>query len=94
MLIYVDRKIYSDKCISNAVYWLSDKYTITRCLDGDVETISASPDDVSFADDFFRSLNDFKLREIIENDTKDIRTILYAKAFGDFEGLTEDELSE
>ena len=94
MSISVDRKIYSDKCISNVVYWLSDKYTITRSLDGNVETISASPDDKTFADDFLRSLNDFKLREIIEKETKDIRTILYAKAFGDFDDLTEEELSE
>jgi His-Xaa-Ser system protein HxsD len=38
-----------------------------------------------------RDLNDFKLREIIHEETKDIRNILYIKAFAlndDFEDYT------
>ncbi|MBQ3657780.1 MAG: His-Xaa-Ser system protein HxsD [Bacteroidales bacterium] len=86
MTITVDRKIYSDKCISNAIYWLSEKYIIERKLDGDIETISVNDDNgENFRTEFLRRLNDFKLREIIETETKDIKTILYAKAFGDFE---------
>ncbi len=34
---------------------------------------------------FFDALNDFKLRGIINNETKDIKTILFAKAFGDLD---------
>ena len=43
---------------------------------------------------FFEKLNDYKLREVIDKETKDIRTILYAKAFGDFDDITEEEIKE
>jgi len=33
-------------------------------------------------------LNDYKLRQTIDDETRDIRTILYAKAFADDENLT------
>lgn len=38
----------------------------------------------------FTALNDYKLRQIIEEETHDIRVILYAKAFSDFDELEED----
>lgn len=86
MTLTIDRKIYSDKCISSVVYWLSDRYVIERRTETDNEIISATPDDgEKFRLDFMRRLNDCKLREIVETETKDIRTILYAKAFGDFD---------
>jgi hypothetical protein len=34
------------------------------------------------------------LREQIDKETKDIKTILYAKAFGEFDELTEEEILE
>ena len=34
-----------------------------------------------------------KLRQIIKDETKDIRTILYAKAFADCEELSEEDLA-
>ena len=92
MTITVDRRIYTDKCISDVVYWLSDSYTLDRIIEGDFEKITVTPDGgEKFRTEFFKRLNDSKLRSIIENDTKDIRTILYAKAFGEFDGFTEEE---
>lgn len=85
MTLTIDRKIYSDKCISSVVYWLSERYAIERRIDTDNEIISATTDDETFRTEFMRRLNDYKLRETIETETKDIKTILYAKAFGDFE---------
>ncbi len=38
------------------------------------------------------TLNDYKLRQIIEEETHDIRTILYAKAFADFDDIDENEI--
>ena len=38
----------------------------------------------------FAALNDYKLRQIIEEETHDIRIILYAKAFSDFDELEEN----
>ena len=96
MTLRIDRKIYPDSCISKVVYWLSDQYTIERRLDGDEELLSI---DGEIDEDLLRKtiiekLNDYKLRGIIDAETKDIRTILYAKAFGDFDDLTEEELTE
>jgi len=96
MKINIDRNIYSDECISNVVYWLSEQYTIQRSLYGDEETLSIDgiENESSFRQLFFEMLNDFKLREIISIETKNIRTILYAKAFGEFDELTEEDILE
>lgn len=81
MKLQIDRKIYSDSCISKVVYWLSDQYTIVRRLEGDNEVITIEDvgDEDSLRKVFFEKLNDYKLRGIIESETKDIRTILYAR---------------
>ncbi len=53
----------------------------------DKETISFTPhdncdfDENELRNSIFQLLNDFKLRHIVEKETHDIRTILYAKAF-------------
>lgn len=96
MILQIDRKIYSDSCISKVVYWFSDQYPIERHVNGDIEalTIDGVKDEVSLKKMFFEKLNDFKLREVIDKETKDIRTILYAKAFGDFDDITEEEITE
>ena len=44
MIIKVDRRIYSDECIANTVYWLGQRYTCTRAISGDnAETVSIDP---------------------------------------------------
>ena len=96
MILQIERKIYSDSCISKVVYWFSDRYSIERHINGDIEalTIDGVKDERTFKKMFFEKLNDFKLREVIDKETKDIRTILYAKAFGDFDDITEEEITE
>lgn len=96
MILQIDRIIYSDSCISKVVYWLSDQHLIERRIDGNIEelTIDGIKDERSFNKMFFEKLNDFKLREVIDKETKDIRTILYAKAFGDFDDITEEDITE
>lgn len=95
MIIQIDRNIFSDNCISKVVYWLSNQYTIERHLKGDMETLTIEKvgDEKQFKQLIFEKLNDYKLREVIENETKDIKTILYAKAFGDFDDITEEEIT-
>lgn len=95
MTLQLDRKIYSDSCISKVVYWLSDQYAINRHIEDNVEkiTIEGLDDEACFKKIFFEKLNDYKLREIIESETKNIRTILYAKAFGDFDDITEEDIT-
>ncbi len=96
MILRIDRRIYPDSCISKVVYWFSNRYAIERHLDGneDVVTIVDCDNENSLKKEFLEKLNDYKLRGIIETETKDIRTILYAKAFGDFDDITEEEISE
>lgn len=87
MTITVDRQIYDDPCISKAIYSLSDIYTFSRTLDNNLEIIEVGSKTGQNIDEskFFDVLNDFKLRGIINKETKDIKTILFAKAFGDLD---------
>lgn len=87
MILQVDRKIYDDVCISKAIYSLSDKYTFSRSLKNDIEYLEVSSKTADCVQEsiVLDSLNDFKLRGIVETETKDIRTILFAKAFGDID---------
>ncbi len=95
MIFRIDRRLYSDSCITKVVYWLSGQYAIDRHIDGDEEIITIEGgNDKKLKEEFFEKLNDYKLREVIETETKDIRTVLYAKAFGDFDDITEEEITE
>ena len=87
MTITVDRQIYDDLCISKAIYSLSDIYTFSRTLDNNLEMIEVVSKTGQNIDEskFFDVLNDFKLIGIINKETKDIKTILFAKAFGDLD---------
>ena len=87
MTITVDRQIYDDECISKAIYLLSDIYAFSRSLDNNHEIIEITSKTCQDIDEskFFDVLNDFKLRGIINKETKDIKTILFAKAFGDLD---------
>ena len=96
MILDIDRNIFSDSCLSTVVYWFSNQYTIQRSIKGSIETLTIDdvPDEKQFRFEFFQKLNDYKLREQIDKETKDIKTILYAKAFGEFDELTEEEILE
>ncbi len=94
----VDTNIYSDSCISKTVYALSDNFVINRKSNGTKETISiVNKIDGKCSEDsvyaiFMEQLNDYKLRDIIERETHDIRVILYAKAFGNFDNVEESDI--
>lgn len=91
MKITIDRKIYTDSCVSKTIYHLSDKCSINRHLIGECEEWEIqSKNNEEISESFVLDLlNDYKLREIIDIETKDIKTILFAKAFGDLEGLDD-----
>ncbi len=96
MKILIDRNIYSDECISKCVYSLSEVFQCNRQLDGNTESIELIPTNGFISDEdaerlFLQKLNDFKLRQIVAEETKDIRTILYAKAFADYEDFNIEE---
>lgn len=91
MTIEVDKSVYDDVCISNAVYSLADKCSIRRTTSGNKELLSVTLKDGCdlSSGDIVDVLNDFHLRRLIAKETKEIRTILFAKAFGDLEGFEE-----
>ena len=103
MEIVIDRGIFSDAVLSTVAYWLSGNYTVEREVERELQNSSelwkisrsdgAAFDEDRLKSDIFRSLNDQKLRQIIKDETKDIRTILYAKAFADCEELSEEDLA-
>lgn len=96
MKILIDRDIYSDECVSKCVYSLSDVLQCNRKLEGHAESIELKPIKGFVTDEdaerlFLQKLNDYKLRQIVFEETKDIRTILYAKAFADYEDFNIEE---
>lgn len=99
MELTFDRGIYSDAVLSTVAYWLSGEYAVERTLNGGTEVWKISrTDGAPFGEAelkarILRELNDQKLREIIKAETKDIRTILYAKAFADCDDLSEEDLA-
>lgn len=97
MTLRIDRRIYSDECISKACYSLADKYSVERSLISETEellNISSKANAVADAtkETIIDRLNDYKLRCIIEKETHDIRTILYAKAFAECEDIDVTDL--
>jgi His-Xaa-Ser system protein HxsD len=100
MTIQIDRNIFDDAAISKTIYWLSGDFSFQRRLEGEIESITITPkpgteiSDLDIELAFLDKLNDYKLRGIIANETKDIRTILYAKAFADDDNLSEEDLNE
>ncbi len=100
MTIKIDRRIYNDSVISKAIYWLSGDLIIVRSiLDDDTEllvitTNSDSIDETAVEKKLMQTLNDFKLRQIIADETRDIKTILYAKAFAEDEDLSDEDIHD
>lgn len=97
MTICIDRRIYPDDCISKSIYALADKYVIKRTILNEKEEklfilTKGTVDDPIIEEDIIKCLNDFKLRSIIEKETHDIRTILYAKAFAECDDIAVDDL--
>ena len=99
MKISVDRRIYSDEAISKTIYHLADRFSIGRNLASEnTEVLDVTLQkgiDISEADvrsTIFDTLNDYKLRDIIEKETHDIRVILYAKAFGEFDDISASDI--
>ena len=100
MTLTIDKRIYNDSVISKAVYWTSGDYKIVRTsLDEFSEQIeliatNAESSESLVEEKFFQLLNDFKLRQIVADETRDIKTILYAKAFAEDEELSEEDIHD
>ena len=100
MTLIIDKRVYNDSVISKVVYWMSGDYKIVRTsLDESSEQIeliatNAESSESLVEEKFFQLLNDFKLRQIVADETRDIKTILYAKAFAEDEELSEEDIHD
>lgn len=94
-IVEIDSCIYSKEVVAKVVYWLSRDFTIMQSLEGDILTLSFECHGVVNWDDTRRRLSqlltDYQMREVITAETKDIKNILYIKAFANVEELLSDE---
>lgn len=99
----VDLSIYNERIVDKVLYWWSGNYTIARTNRSGTTlqtiTLTASEpispekfESISrkLSDDFI----DYKNRAIIESETRDLRSILYAKAFANSDDFVEFEFDE
>ena len=98
----VDKKIFSDEVLSKVLYWFSSDFIITRNIISDfiekitLHTIKSDSiiNSESLQIQISQHLSDYKLREIIQKETKDIRNILYIKAFANYNGDEDFDITE
>lgn len=100
--IIVDKDIYNDEITSKVLYWLSGDFIITRekIMGTSNEKIMLSYSNSLSKDDFkklkarlSRLFIDQKTREIVRQETHDIRNILYVKAFANSDSFVEFDFS-
>lgn len=94
-IVKIDANIYSKEVITKVVYWLSNDFTIMQGLEGKDWTLTLEAQhDVTWNDikkRLSQLLTDYQMREVIAEETKDIKNILYIKAFANVEELLADE---
>ena len=91
--IKVDTSLYNDAVLFKCFYWYTGKYDVQLSRDG-LETMKISLrskaiiiDEASLPDliaKIQKDLIDFKLRDVVANETRTIRELLVAKAFSHF----------
>ncbi len=94
-IVKIDADIYFKGVITKVVYWLSRDFTIMQNIDGQDWMLSLESQNVVNWDDVKRRLSqlltDYQMREVITAETKDIKNILYIKAFANVEEVLADE---
>lgn len=91
----IDGNFYSKSVITKVLYWLASDYSISTTMTDftvfiEIETISNKTIDWDVEKNKISSmLIDFQMREIIETETRDIRNILYIKAFANLDQFEE-----
>lgn len=99
----VDLSIYNERIVDKVLYWWSGDYTIARTNRSGttLQTITLTASEPISPEKFepiSRKLSadfiDYKNRAIIESETRDLRSILYAKAFANSDDFVEFEFDE
>lgn len=94
-IVKIDLGIYSKEVVTKVVYWLSRDFTIMLDREDKIMTLSLESQNVVSWDKVKKHLSqmltDYKMREVITAETKDIRNILFIKAFANVEDLLADD---
>lgn len=90
----IDTEIYSNSTVAKVCYWLNRDFIVSSTKkDKVVELcIESVKEDILWPhiqQEISQMFSDFQLREIINTETKDIRTILYVKAFANLDEFEE-----
>lgn len=80
-MIRLPKKTYSIKSIKDTIYWMSKDYPIILDEEDQAYLIICDNEFESFKKDFLMKLNDFELRNEIEVQTREIKSLVTAKAF-------------
>ena len=95
VVLNVDKSIYDESVIDKVLYWWAGDYVITRrnTPGTSVQTITQEAFDrirKKLSVDFV----DYKNRALIASETRDLRNILYAKAFANSDDFVEFEFKD
>ena len=93
---FVDTRLYSDSTISKVCYWLNRDFIVSsekkdKNIEIYLESLKGEVDWINIRRKISQFFSDYQLREIIDAETKDIRTILYVKAFANLDEFEEYE---
>lgn len=94
-VIRIDSEVYSKDVIAKVVYWLSRDFTIMQGIEENDWMLTLESQNAVDWDEaknrLSQMLADYQMREVIAAETKDIRNILFIKAFANVEELLADE---
>ena len=95
----IDTNVYTMNVIHKVLYWLSDSFVIsTQSIGNDVQVTLTSKEEYADWNNMesmiSQMLCDYALREVVSEETKDIRNILYIKAFSNIDDFYEYGESE
>ena len=103
VVLNVDKSIYDESVIDKVLYWWAGDYVITRrnTPGTSVQTIIVSASNPITQEAFDRMRKklsadfvDYKNRALITSETRDLRNILYAKAFANSDDFVEFEFKD
>lgn len=101
--VFLDSRVYKQESILKCLYWYSDKFNTSVDLLENQYRVCLSPNSQNqninleeTYDKLLRDLLDYNLRQIVTNETKNIRDLLIAKAFsnGEFDETPPGEISD
>lgn len=92
LTLQIDSKIYNEAVVFKCFYWLCKDLEVDISLQKDVYIVLISGKDSALhmnwdnlIEKIKQSLIDFKLRDIVNQETRTIRELIVAKAFAHFE---------